>query len=109
MPVLLTGGYPDDIALLDFFDGVTPTLHPTCAPGYDQDLAQRMTVPRGARSRLKCDEGARGSCRRSRLLEELDTHGTGEVFDWALLSRQRAAASDFYHLLILSLGRCQRE
>src|SRR5260370_23331086 len=66
MPVLDSGWNPNDIPLMNDLNRTTPLLYPTNTVRHDQDLAERIGVPCGARPRLKrhcATAGAAGLCR----------------------------------------------
>jgi len=53
VPVLLAGREPDDIAGADLLDWPAPTLRPAAPRDDEQRLAERMRVPRGARTGIE--------------------------------------------------------
>ncbi len=63
MPMLLTGRKPDHIAWPDFLNRPIPTLRQPKARRDDQRLTERMAMPSGASSRLKCDACTGHACR----------------------------------------------
>ncbi len=78
VPVLLARREPDHVAGADFLDRAAFALHPAAAGGDDQDLAERMRVPRGAGAGLEGDRlpaAARGV---GRLEQRVDAHRAGE-------------------------------
>src|SRR4051812_48079378 len=64
VPVLLTRLEPDHVSRMNLLDRATVALHPAAACRDDQDLAERMGVPRRARARLKGDRVASRTRRR---------------------------------------------
>ena len=68
MPVFQAGWKPDDVAWLHVFYGLPFALHPAVSGYDDQRLAERVRVPCGAGTGLKCDGRCRDACRfRSRM------------------------------------------
>src|SRR5207245_11764427 len=58
MPVLLARRDPNNIAWPDVFDFPAPLLNPSRSGRDDQDLAQRVGVPRRSSAGLEGHEGA---------------------------------------------------
>src|SRR6266508_2730901 len=55
VPVLFAGLEPDHVTRPDLLDRTTLALHPAAAERNDEDLAERVRVPCGARGGLKRD------------------------------------------------------
>ncbi len=107
VPVLLTGRNPDNISLPDFVHGIAPALHPAVSLCYDQNLPQRMRVPRSPGAGLKDNPCAGHPCRRVCLEGRVDLHRTAEVISRPWPVRWRATSGDLYRFLIprrLTLG-----
>jgi hypothetical protein len=81
--MLRVWGNAHDVAGADLVDRLPPHLHATGAGRHDQDLTERMRVPRGVRARVECDEAARRARGIGRLKIRIHAHGAGEVLGWA--------------------------
>jgi hypothetical protein len=75
MPVLFTGGEPDDITRMDVLDGVAFQLHPPRSRSHDQSLTKGMSVPRCACAWLKRDARAGYERGFRRLKQWIDAYG----------------------------------
>ena len=81
---------------VNFFDGAIPALRPAATCGNDESLAERMSVPGGARSGLESYAGALNEGRIGSLKERIDAHGAGEPLGWSFGGRLRAGSLDFH-------------
>src|ERR1700712_5793197 len=55
MPMTMAGRAPDDVADVEFDDGAAFALRPAFSGSHDEDLAERMRMPRAARAGLEGD------------------------------------------------------
>src|ERR1700761_3865114 len=78
MPMLFAGREPDDVAGTDFFNSTAPFLSAPATVGHDQGLAERMRVPRGARTRFKGNLRADGASGSTRLEQRINAYRAGE-------------------------------
>ncbi|MCY1540144.1 hypothetical protein D9M68_757650 [compost metagenome] len=97
MPVLDARGDPHRIARLDALKRTTPLLHQPGAGRDDQRLAQRVTVPSGARTRLEVHAGTTDPSRSGRLERGIDAHLAGEVLGGSA-NRGLATAAGYLEL-----------
>src|SRR5436305_323128 len=78
VPVLFARGEPDYITGTNLLDLPAPALNPSKAGGYDQSLAERMSVPRSSCTRLEGNAGTLNKTRVRRLEEGVDADASGE-------------------------------
>src|SRR5262245_58635224 len=76
--MLLAGRDPNRVAGPDFTNRLAPQLHPADAGNDVQGLAERVSVPRGARVRLEPDPGTPDPRRRRRFDDRLLPYRAGE-------------------------------
>ena len=69
----------DGIPHFDFLDGPAPLLHPTCASGDDESLAEWMRVPCRAGTGIEGDERGGGAARRRGIDQTFDASSAGEI------------------------------
>src|SRR5262245_7130588 len=96
VPMLQSRWEPNDIARPHLLDGTSLALHAAKARQDDQRLSERVRVPRGACSRLKCnasgsDAGALG-CRNERI----NSHRPREILCLTPAGRLRAVAPNLH-------------
>src|SRR5262249_31617516 len=95
MPVLLAGREPHDITGVDLFDWAAFVLGPAAAGGHDEDLAERMRMPRGASAWVEGDAGGSNPCW-IRLERRVDPYRAGEPVRRAFCGRLRANSFDIH-------------
>ena len=78
-----------------------PALHEAAAERDDQDLARRMDVPVGPRTRLERDVGAHRGLRLARLEQRIDAYDSGEVLGGPILRRLRAVPLNLHRRSLL--------
>src|SRR5215208_6220997 len=74
VPVPFIRRAPNDIAWFNFDFRLALALYPSAARRYDQDLPERMSVPRCTSARFKRDTGAPRACRIRCLEKRIDSH-----------------------------------
>ena len=82
VPVLLAGFERDHVTRADFFDCAALALNPAETGSDDEDLPERMCVPRSARTRLECNQGHRYARRLGWTIKRVYSYSSGEVFSW---------------------------
>src|ERR1700733_11888291 len=91
---------------MDLLDRAAFALGPAAAGGDHERLAERMSVPRGARAGLEGDRGALDDGGLGRLEERVDADGAGEPVGWTLGGWLRADAFDFHDVLLAAILFC---
>lgn len=78
VPVLFSRREPNHVSGVDFFCRAAFPLDPSTTCRDNQRLSERMCMPGGARSRLKCDAGASNKAGVGCLKKRVDTYDTGK-------------------------------
>src|SRR5215813_4056763 len=95
MPMPLVRCKPDDVSRTDFFNRPTFALYPAETGGDDQRLTQRMNMPCGASTWVKC-YGCPTNPRRLRRFEQrFDTDHACKPVGWPFCETMRTGFFDF--------------
>src|SRR5690349_5280275 len=98
VPVLLARLEPHHIARPDRLDRSALALYPAAAEGDDQRLAERMGVPRRARTGLEGDDRAADTGRLASLERRVDAYRAGEIVCRSFGGRLRAIRCNLHCL-----------
>src|SRR3954469_14320499 len=109
MPMLYPRRSPDDIARLDLMLFTPLLLDPTGAGRHNQELPERMCMPRGARAGLKRDVSAGRARRLFRPEQGVDADRPSEVLSCALARGLRSVSGDGHRLRMFSVARSRKE
>src|SRR3984885_13953027 len=100
VPMLLPRRKGDDVAGPDLLDRAALVLDPAAAGHHDQGLAERVSVPGGARARLEGDESAGDAGWIGRTQQRVDPDSAGKPLPRSLAGRLRPASLDLHHPLL---------